>query len=336
MLGGEQHSFLKETIPPILHNSDVQVRHLFRLDSHTYPESESHNLETLKPILRYFFYGFGYHPKYIYTYNDSYDRRITIFDTLLIFGHKIAIAMTGEDHGLVLTSPDEIAFFEARFQDLYNSGQTLMTSISGLMGLQNAFMDAEATVKNYTYYSLENSFCSLSFLSKDMLFAHLAVRDEETEQLLADFLRRSEYLLEQKRVFYYTKDSVRQFLADGKLEYLPQDLYTPLNPQERLLVLRRLLNRCTHPTRNLEYHLILDNAFPIHPNAMIDALSKSANFVGYYNNDDVFETYRIKEPNLSKWIYFFLESLASSDWVYSNEEQAAFLEDEIQKFSQEH
>ena len=53
-----------------------------------------------------------------------------------------------------------------------------------------------------------------------MLFAHLAVRDEETEQLLADFLRRSEYLLEQKRVFYYTKDSVRQFLADGKLEYL--------------------------------------------------------------------------------------------------------------------
>ena len=72
------------------------------------------------------------------------------------------------------------------------------------------------------------------------------------------------------------------------------------------------------------------------PNAMIDALSKSANFVGYYNNDDVFETYRIKEPNLSKWIYFFLESLASSDWVYSNEEQAAFLEDEIQKFSQEH
>ena len=84
------------------------------------------------------------------------------------------------------------------------------------------------------------------------------------------------------------------------------------------------------------YHLILDNAFPIHPNAMIDALSKSANFVGYYNNDDVFETYRIKEPNLSKWIYFFLESLASSDWVYSNEEQAAFLEDEIQKFSQEH
>ena len=151
MLGGEQHSFLKETIPPILHNSDVQVRHLFRLDSHTYPESESHNLETLKPILRYFFCGFGYHPKYIYTYNDSYERRITIFDTLLIFGHKIAIAMTGEDHGLVLTSPDEIAFFEARFQDLYNSGQTLMTSISGLMGLQNAFMDAEATVKNYTY-----------------------------------------------------------------------------------------------------------------------------------------------------------------------------------------
>lgn len=59
MLGGEQHSFLKETIPPILHNSDVQVRHLFRLDSHTYPESESHNLETLKPILRYFFCGFG-------------------------------------------------------------------------------------------------------------------------------------------------------------------------------------------------------------------------------------------------------------------------------------
>lgn len=169
-----------------------------------------------------------------------------------------------------------------------------------------------------------------------MLCAHLAVRDEETEQLLADFLRRSEYLLEQKRVFYYTKDSVRQFLADGKLEYLPQDLYTPLNPQERLLVLRRLLNRCTHPTRNLEYHLVLDNAFPIHPNAMIDALSKNANFVGYYNNDDVFETYRIKEPNLSKWIYFFLESLASSDWVYSNEEQAAFLEEEIQKFSLEH
>lgn len=48
--------------------------------------------------------------------------------------------MIGEDHGLVLTSPDEIAFFEARFQDLYNSAQTLMTSISGLMGLQNAFM----------------------------------------------------------------------------------------------------------------------------------------------------------------------------------------------------
>ena len=246
MLGGEQHSFLKETIPPILHNSDVQVRHLFRLDSHTYPESESHNLETLKPHSPILFCGFGYHPKYIYTYNDSYDRRITIFDTLLIFGHKIAIAMTGEDHALVLTSPDEIAFFEARFQDLYNSGQTLMTSISGLMGLQNAFMDAEATVKNYTYYSLKIP--SVPFLPEQgYALAHLAVRDEETEQLLADFLRRSEYLLEQKRVFYYTKDSVRQFLADGKLEYLPQDLYTPLNPQERLLVLRASLEPL-HPS----------------------------------------------------------------------------------------
>ena len=335
ILGGEQHSFLKESIPPILHNSGVQVRHLFRLDSHTYPESESHNLETLKPILRYFFCGFTYHPKYIYTYNDSYDRRITVFDTLLIFGHKIVVAMTGEKHALVLASPDEITFFEARFQDLYNSGQLLMTSICGLMEMQNAFMEAEATFKNHTCYSLENSFCSLSFLSRDMLYAHLAVRNEETEKLLSDFLRRSEYLMNQKRVFYFTKESVYQFLQNGRLEYLPLNLYTPLNPQERLLVLRRLLNRCAHPSKNLEYHLVLDSAFPLHPNAMIDALSKSNNFVGYYNNENVFEAYRIKEPNLSKWIYFFLESLVSSEWLYSQEEQVAFLEEAIQKFSLE-
>ena len=142
--------------------------------------------------------------------------------------------------------------------------------------------------------------------------------------------------MEEKRVFYYTKESVYRFLQDGRLEYLPLDLYTPLNPQERLLVLRRLLNRCTHPSKSLEYHLVLDNTFLIHPNAMIDALSKSNNFVGYYNNENVFEAYRIKEPNLSKWIYFFLESLTSSEWIYSQEEQVAFLEETIQEFSLEH
>lgn len=165
MLGGEQHSFLKESIPPILHNSRVQVEHLFRLDSHTYPESESHNLDTLKPILRYFFCGFAYSPKYVYTYNDSFDRRTTIFDTLLIFGHKIVLALTGEEQGLVFSNPEEIAFFEKRFQTLYASGQVLMSSVSGLDNLQNAFMKAERSLKSYTYYSLENSFCSLSFLS---------------------------------------------------------------------------------------------------------------------------------------------------------------------------
>ena len=335
MLGGEQHSFLKESIPPILHNSRVQVEHLFRLDSHTYPESESHNLDTLKPILRYFFCGFAYSPKYVYTYNDSFDRRTTIFDTLLIFGHKIVLALTGEEQGLVFTNSEEIAFFEKRFQTLYASGQVLMSSVSGLDNLQNAFMKAERSLKSYTYYSLENSFCSLSFLSRDMLYNHLSVRDEKTEQLLSDFIYRSEYLMERKRVFHYTKESVLQFLKNGWLEYLPHSLYTPLNPQERLLVLKRLLNRCTHPSKNIEYHLIKSNLLPIHPNAMIDAMSKSINFVGYYNNDDNFEAYRINEPNLSKWIYLFLESLPSSEWIYSQEEQIAFLEETIQDFSQE-
>ena len=335
MLGGEQHSFLKESIPPILHNSRVQVEHLFRLDSHTYPESESHNLDTLKPILRYFFCGFAYSPKYVYTYNDSFDRRTTIFDTLLIFGHKIVLALTGEEQGLVFSNPEEIAFFEKRFQTLYASGQVLMSSVSGLDNLQNAFMKAERSLKSYTYYSLENSFCSLSFLSRDMLYNHLSVRDQKTEQLLSDFIHRSEYLMERKRVFHYTKESVLQFLKNGWLEYLPHSLYTPLNPQERLLVLKRLLNRCTHPSKNIEYHLIKSNLLPIHPNAMIDAMSKSINFVGYYNNDDNFEAYRINEPNLSKWIYLFLESLPSSEWIYSQEEQIAFLEETIQDFSQE-
>ncbi|MFQ9152391.1 MAG: hypothetical protein ACLR6B_13750 [Blautia sp.] len=133
-------------------------------------------------------------------------------------------------------------------------------------------------------------------------------------------------------MFHYTKESVLQFLKNGWLEYLPHSLYTPLNPQERLLVLKRLLNRCTHPSKNIEYHLIKSNLLPIHPNAMIDAMSKSINFVGYYNNDDNFEAYRINEPNLSKWIYLFLESLPSSEWIYSQEEQIVFLEETIQDF----
>lgn len=116
MLGGEQHSFLKESIPPILHNSRVQVEHLFRLDSHTYPESESHNLDTLKPILRYFFCGFAYSPKYVYTYNDSFDRRTTIFDTLLILVIRSFLPLPVKNRVLFLAIRKKSLFLKKDFR----------------------------------------------------------------------------------------------------------------------------------------------------------------------------------------------------------------------------
>ena len=133
-------------------------------------------------------------------------------------------------------------------------------------------------------------------------------------------------------VRFSTKSGLMKFAQSGKVEYVPENYYTPLSLEERIVVLEKLRENWG---KNGNFYFLNESRFTISDFLFVEAYSESDSIIGYFENQTGFSMYLLNEKGIASWIYQFLQYMEDSELVLDQEETMAYVDEVIRKLKDE-
>ena len=130
---------------------------------------------------------------------------------------------------------------------------------------------------------------------------------------------------------YYTKQGVLRFMEDGRDLQIPTFLIEPVTMEERIEVLKALMQQNTNTNRS--DYLLKEDYFSYESALSISCYSPTS-IIFYFGEGDEENTFFFHENSFNNSIHDFLSNLMQTDLVYSYEETKAFLEEVLQQYTQ--
>ena len=324
IIGGEESSYLLESIPVVFQNSRTVCEHIFRLDSRSLPESDMKNVQLISAILPTAFGGFKYQPYYYYEYGQVKDNKIQLFHSAVILPEQVILLIDNYDKAVILKAPEQIQMMDAMFARLQEESISMISHLEGLESLQKLVSKMESENRKWTPYILVNNIGALTVLDEETLKRHIAEWTPELENIIKIQAERNRFYEKEPVVRFGTKSGLIEFAKTGKLEYVPEHLYTPLDRKERIWVLERLRERWS---RNKNFYFLNESKFNISDALIVEAYSDRDSIIGYFENQEEFSVYLLNEKGIASWIYQFLRYLEESDLVLRPEETIDYVEE---------
>ena len=327
IIGGEESSYLLESIPVIFQNSKTVCEHIFRLDSRSLPESDLKNVQLISSILPSLFGGFQYRPYYYYEYGRVKDNKIQLFHSAVLLPEQVILLTDNYDKAVILKAPDQIRMMEEMFTRLQEESISMIRHVEGLGNWQKMVEKLEGENRKRVPYILANHICALSALDEETLRRHMLTQTPEMEQVIQDFCMRMGQCEKDQAVRFSTKSGLMKFAQSGKVEYVPENYYTPLS-LERIVVLEKLRENWG---KNGNFYFLNESRFTISDFLFVEAYSESDSIIGYFENQTGFSMYLLNEKGIASWIYQFLQYMEDSELVLDQEETMAYVDEVIRK-----
>ena len=328
IIGGEESSFLLESIPVILQNSQVVCEHIFRLDSKSLPDSDRKNVQLISAVLPYLFGGFHYRPYYFYEYGRVKDNKIQLFHSALILPEQVILLTDDYDNAVILKSPEQIQMMEDMFSRLQEESIPMIRCIKGMDNWQKLFDKMYAEGNKQIPHILLNNIFALSVLKEEELQKHIIKYTPEGEQILRKFYHGISQFEKEPSVHFSSKSALINFVKTGKLELIPEDLYIPLTLEERIRVLEQLrMDWENYPG----FYFLNESRFSISDSLFVVTYSETDSIIGYYKNQTAYAVYLLNEKGISTWVHQFLRYLEKSELVLSREETLACVDEELEE-----
>lgn len=331
IIGGEECSYLMECIPVVFQNSRTTCQHILRLDSRNLPESDLKNVKLVSSVLPAAFSGFSYQPYYYYEYGRVKNNKIQLFHSAIILPDQVIMITDNYDKAVILKQKDQIALMEEIFTHLLEESISMIRYVEGMNNWQKLIGKLENENRKKPLYVLEKSIGVLSVLNEEMLRKHIEIQTPEMESVFEELLARNEQSQKDQTVRFGTKSGLLDFVQNGKLEYVPENLYTPLTLEERIWVLEQLRGRWQEGQK---YYLLNENKFSVSDCLFVETYSESDGLIGYFERQEKFYAYLLNEKGIASWVYRFLHYMEDSDLVLTHEETIAFVDEMIAKMKQ--
>lgn len=326
IIGGEESSYLLESIPVIFQNSRTVCEHIFRLDSRSLPESDMKNVQLISAILPAAFGGFQYRPYYYYEYGQVKNNKIQLFHSAVILPEQAILLTDNYDKAVVLKAPEQIQMMDAMFTRLQEESISMIRHMEGLDSLQKLMSKMEGENRRWVPYILVNNIGALAVLDEEVVKRHIAEYTPELESAVKVQMERSRIYGKEPAVRFGTKSALLEFVQTGKLEYIPEHLYTPLDMDERICVLERLRDRWNS---NQRFYFLNEGKFKVSDSLFVEAYSERDSIIGYFENQEEFSMYLLNEKGIASWIYQFLRYLEESELVLGQEETLSYVDEVI-------
>lgn len=318
------------------HCTDLTINHIVCLNNaDQLTDRKSFNLHCLCNILPLCTCGCSYIPYYYYD-NTVNVNELRLFPYFIITDHQAIILSATLQSGILINQADLIQLLQSMFIQYKSQTRMLLNKLNNIYEQMN-YIQYSFSLPSQSHYSLQMTPCITDLLTPDILDKYinpaLPSRDlflKGIENYITEFRCKT---TENKLIFIFSEEGIKEFLKTGTFEEYSKQLYTPVEPEDRIRIIKRFIQKCrTYPERMyMLRHSIgtVRNGANIYVNSQCGYLLFTP--VGY----DTPIWLDIRESGLLSAFLDFFEYLIHQDMFFPTEETPERLEHLVQEFSSE-
>lgn len=288
----------------------------------------NYNIQCLKYMLPYYKAFYDYQPYYYYDNVNSHFNNLNFLPCLFLTKRAAVLCSSDLKEGILLRNPDVIMLFQQRFHNLLTQVNplTLKFTSSIQFHLKHFSMASSEALRSY---NLSAEPCLVPCMTPAFVEKYILKEMPERELFLntmKDYLKSFANL---KMHIYFTRDGVQNFLMTGRLHEIPEDIYSPFEPTDRIVLLKRF---CSQIGTSLDCRL-LKGPLEKFPLELHFSVATNYGYLMFSDQNQDLTYILLKEQNLLNSFYDFSASLEDSDMLETQEDTLKFLHNIIDSFT---
>lgn len=286
--------------------------------------NQSLNLLYLQAVLPLYIRALNYR---IYYYYDNVESHFSSFNGLpcLILTSETAVACTADYRtGIYYSQPETVQLLWKLFQEYKEKCSLLFHPVSSVIDELN--MMHSLGQSREANFAIQPEPCLVPFLTPDLVEKYVYKNLPERGKLvtmLNDYLaHQGKQILSESFWIYHTLEGIRSFLDTGKLYEIPEGLCEPFSPEDRSLLISRMLE---NPKKN---YRLLRGPLQLLPHNFHLYVSPSGGYLLFTNRLNQTVYLLFEEPGL---LALFLDYLNNIDvkYLYSYEQMQDMIKSQL-------
>lgn len=325
---------IQKFIPQIFKNSNIQIEQIVCLEQNFNQSYE--NLRVLQEILPACFALTEYEIYYYYDVVNSHINRMSVMPNLIInndyviqFDYKMKHGVVVKDAVYAATMWKQYAAIRQDAHNLCVHGNAMeifyefahtIGAIGGMLSEQvcmGACIGREILEKNI--YSIPGK--------KEFIDSIIETYGDWEGIKYKGTANRMEAI-----VSYGSYQGIKEFMKSGRITEFPNALYVPLSPEERRLVLQRMIVYAR--SGRIQYRFVIDN-FNFPHGTQIYWLEKQKQLVINQVLENDMRRVSIEEHSIYRTFQYYLEYLEKKELLCSEEESLQYLVELLKKADRE-
>lgn len=315
-------------------NPGLTIHHLFCLNNNDQliAMRKNYNLYCLQKILPLCACGCDYHARYYYDNVAARLNEFRLFPYLILTEHCALVFSSDYQNAILFRAEETLRMLREMFGEylrqsdpLFERLDTVQTQLGYTETLVQHFIASDSP-----RYFFQRMPCFSGLLTEEMLERHLVPEMPmrgQMVQAVAQYAKMMQgRLLDQKTTMFFSENGVRSFLAKGRVDEYPRECYSPLEPDERVELVRRFL--ALRDRTNLRMIREEDGRAE---HALNVSLNAHEGYLLFQTKTERLIYLSIQEPSILTAFYDYLESL-KPEYFCSEEEMLARMDRLLDEF----
>lgn len=251
----------------------------------------------------------------------SHNSNFNLLSSMIVTADYAIIFSPQLEYGILFTSPNTLEKFNSIFDNLKAETTPVICKIDSFFTQFEYFNSLE--VGEHPGFSFQREPCFTPLLPHSFPEKYLVKSMPDREAFVCSVKKyiqqKAEAVKSVSTDFIFTENGIRKFLQTGRIFELPEDIYNPIDPSDRALVIRNLINAC----QNLKYRMLLPDA-PIAASTLCIYVTAHNGYLLFSSADGNLVYLNLEEPSLLTAFYDYLGSM-EEELFYTKEETLSIL-----------
>ncbi len=227
---------------------NLEIEHIFCLSNTNdiVSDKRDYNLYCLQNILPMFIQSVCTYQPYCYYDNIvSHNSRFNFLSSMILTSeYAIVFSMEGK-YGMLLSGRETIEHLHFLFESLKKDASLMACKLNSIDKQLKSFESINLGNKGISF---QPEACLMPMIPTEFLgkylYPELLLQDQIQERAVEYILRTAEVSERSEVTYIFTELGIQRFAESGRISDLPASVYRPLDYNDRLLLLRRLIDRC--------------------------------------------------------------------------------------------
>lgn len=315
--------------------SSLKIRHLLLFDNGKEEKRDIINLRNLFSLLPILIKNRGYEPRVCYEKIAGIESRVVIFPFYCIAGEYVLEISFDGTSGRLLRDTTCAAFFRNRFMSVYSKSTQLAIARHNLQDIINFYIDLNSKSKEQMSYVLEAQAGISRYVTLNNLANNLKPVSADVRSAVDNYVILERSILQNQKgkiqrnskegliLSFFTEEGMQIFLEEGRVIQVPDELYDPFLPKDRVEIMGRLIDDAK--AGRLLLRMIDEDKFKL---SLIFSILSCENRIGMalYPSKTEYWTFEVEEISAVLAIEDYLTYLSNSDLVFGQDESIRRLE----------